>query len=173
MVGISLFGPPSITSIDSLGSASASLAATTHPAVPPGQDRRSSVKVFRRSPGIEVKHRTSRNDNINFVNFLRQIRIQLQTHGATNGAGVRLNVTQMQRTLDVDVESIEPLLLEEKYLKAETACGHFSPVSFFGTKSTHSRDIYRMELEQAPYTSYRTIADPSFHGMGIPAKILL
>lgn len=36
MVGIWLLDPPSITKMGNFGSASASLAATTQPAVPPG-----------------------------------------------------------------------------------------------------------------------------------------
>ena len=70
MLGMSLFVPPSITRMDKLGSASANLPATTHPAVPPAESYFMQIDP---QGGLVI---TTCNDNIHFCDAIGQLGIE-------------------------------------------------------------------------------------------------
>lgn len=85
--GSLLFGPPSMSNMDSSGSASASLAATTHAVVPPVECsvncQNSGIPSYR--SGMQMKRNpTSGDDNIDLLNGLRELVVK--THCDSGGA---------------------------------------------------------------------------------------
>ncbi len=81
MVGTSkLFGPPSITKMDSVESASASLPATTHPAVPPTN----GLIIF---GGNEIGRFTSSDDHIHLLDRIWECFVNFSHRGDLHDRG--------------------------------------------------------------------------------------
>ena len=71
-IGMSLLAPPSMTWIESAGSASASLAATTQPVVPPGVRGVSYYYYYFKVKVLMGGAQTASNDYIYLVQVIRQ-----------------------------------------------------------------------------------------------------